>query len=76
MFSKAEVRDAASEWICVKVDPRETRDAMEYKSTRYVPEIVLISSDGERIATLEPASPDHVASTLRSIASEQRSAEE
>lgn len=44
MFSKAEVVAAAEAFVCVHVDPRETRDAREHKGTNYVPEIVVLDS--------------------------------
>lgn len=72
VFSNDEVQAAAGEYVCVKVDPRETQDAAEYKSTRYVPEVVLISSDGERIATLDPKSPEDVVETLDRVAAKER----
>ncbi len=70
MFSNQDVQEAASAFVCVKVDPRETQDAMEHKTTRYVPEVVLLRSDGERIATLEERDPAGVAETLRTVAAE------
>ena len=49
-------KELAEKFICVKIDPREVgagHDAMRLKSTRYVPEIVLINSRGEVAESVE-----------------------
>ena len=52
MFSDSRVQELAKKFVCVKIDPRESRDAMQYKQTRYVPEIVFLTSDLRVIARL------------------------
>lgn len=53
MLSDQRVQSLADRFVCVKVDPRETRDAMEHKETRYVPEIVLLDSEASRLVRVE-----------------------
>ena len=53
MFSDETVKELAEEFVCVKVDPRETRDAWAYKATRYVPEVVFIDSELDVVTRLD-----------------------
>lgn len=49
MLSQERIQQLAESFVCAKVDPRESgvsHKAMELKSTRYVPEIVLIDKQG------------------------------
>ena len=57
MLSDARVQEVLAEFLTVKVDPRQAgfdREALDrYKSTRYVPEIVLIAPDGAVLGRLD-----------------------
>ena len=73
MLSEAVVREAAKGFVPVRVDPRspgDDRAAFEYKSTRYVPEIVLIAPDGEVIDRVKERNPEAFARILREAVAE------
>jgi hypothetical protein len=53
VLSDPSIRTVASNFVPVKLDPRETRDALEYKSTRYVPELVVLAPNLEFIARID-----------------------
>jgi hypothetical protein len=75
VLSDARVREAAKDFVCVRIDPRspgETRAAFEFKSTRYVPEVVLLSPDGEVIDRISARSPEGFAAVLRDALAELR----
>ena len=70
MFSDSRIRELAEQFICVKVDPRDRnadRAAFEYKSTRYVPEVVFLSPDGEVVGRLGDRSVGSVVATLETV---------
>ena len=56
MLSDAGIERLSEKFICVKVDPRESADAREYKRTRYVPEIVFLDSNKNHLGVLEDRS--------------------
>jgi hypothetical protein len=80
VLSHEKVREAAKGVIVVKLDPRNLGDdkaaAMEvfkaYKTTRYVPELVLVAPDGEAIESIDNSdlNPDTLAEKLRKAAEE------
>jgi len=75
VLSDARVREAAKGFVCVRVDPRspgESQAAFEFKSTRYVPEVVLIAPDGEVIDRISARSPEAFATVLRDALAELR----
>lgn len=55
MLSKPAVRSVLDKFVCIKVDPRgrEMASARAYKATRFVPEVVLVSSNGKVLSRLE-----------------------
>ena len=56
VLSNDRIKELAEKFVCVKVDPREVgagHDSMKLKSTRYVPEIVLVSAQGFVAETVE-----------------------
>jgi len=70
VFSDAKVRKLAEELVCVKVDPRlrgTDQEAYEYKSTRYVPEVVFIDPQGEVVARLEDRSASGAAAAMEKV---------
>jgi len=70
VLSRKRIRDLLDQFICVKVDPRKPdfdRDALRYKSTRYVPEVVFLDPRGEVIDHLEDRSLDGAARTLEVV---------
>ena len=78
MLSHEKVQEAAKGVVVVKLDPRDLGDdkaaAMEvfkeYKTTRYVPELVLVAPDGESIESIDNShlNPDALAEKLRKAA--------
>ena len=60
MLSDPSVRSVASNFIPVKIDPRESRDALEHKSTRYVPELVVLDASQNFIARIDERDPEGV----------------
>jgi len=70
VFSDERIKKLSQEFICVKVDPRNPkgdRAAFEHKSTRYVPEVVFLSPDGEVLDRLEDRSVDGAAETMEDV---------
>jgi len=58
VLSTPDVRKYLDEYVRVKVDPRATdadRSAYKYKSTRFVPEVVLVRPDGNVLGRLDTA---------------------
>ncbi len=82
VLSHAKVKEAAAGIVAVKIDPRNPGDdpaaAAEslqayktYKTTRYVPELVLVAPDGEAIESIEMSKvmdPEALAKVLREAA--------
>lgn len=67
MFSDSRIQELAKEFVCVKVDPRERgvdRTPFRYKSTRYVPEVVILSSEGEVLGRIEEHTAAGVAAKM------------
>ncbi len=59
MFSLPEVRSLLDRFVLLKVDPRNPgagAPASEWKSTRYVPEVVLLSPEGEVLDRIDESS--------------------
>jgi len=67
VFSDKKVQRLARGFICVKVDPRERVQAWEFKSTRYVPEVVFLTNDLEVIARLEDRTVPGTARLMQKI---------
>jgi hypothetical protein len=53
VFSNDRVQELAEKFVCVKIDPRESQEAAQFKATRYVPEVVFLTSDQRVITRLE-----------------------
>lgn len=64
MLSDPSVRLVASNFIAVKVDPRSSRDALEHKTTRYVPELVVLDPSQNLIASIDARDPQGVRDEL------------
>ncbi len=70
MLSDGRIQKLAEKFVCVKVDPRDRgadRDALEHKSTNYVPEVVFLSPEGEVIDRLEDRSVEGVAEVMEAV---------
>ena len=70
MFSDSRILKLAEDFVCVKVDPRDRTEfevASEYKSTRYVPEVVFLDHRGEVVARLEDRSVEGAAATMEKV---------
>ena len=70
MFSDSRVKKLAKEFVCVKVDPRDPnrdREAMAYKSTRYVPDVVFVSPEGEELGSLRERTAEGAAAELEAV---------
>ena len=53
MLSDPSVKLVASNFVAVKIDPNATLDAREHKSTRYVPELVVLDPSQNHVATID-----------------------
>ena len=53
MLSDPSVKLVASNFVAVKIDPAATMDSREHKSTRYVPELVVLDPSQNRVATID-----------------------
>ena len=65
MLSDGDVTRMSQSFVCVKLDPRETRDGMQHKTTKYVPELVVIDSKGKFVSSLESRSPPALVNEMR-----------
>ncbi len=65
MFSHESVIEAAQEFVVVKIDPAETDDAQEHKTTGYVPELVVLDSKENFVRVIDERDPAGVARALR-----------
>ncbi len=77
MLSDDKVRKAAKKFVCVKVDPRspgDGRDALKHKTTRYVPELVILDPAGEEGTVVEDRSVDGILSAMDDALRELKSA--
>lgn len=76
VLSDDRIKELAEKFVCIKVDPREVgagHDSMKLKSTRYVPEIVLIDSRGIVAETVEKGFDiETVAAAMERVASRSR----
>jgi hypothetical protein len=70
VLSDPTVRTIASNFVPVKIDPRESRDALEHKSTRYVPELVVLDPSQNFIARIDERDPEGVRDALASALAE------
>ena len=75
-FPFRELREAARGIIAVKLDPRtpgvDPEVFRKYKTTRYVPELVLVAPDGEAMESLDNRglNPESLSRRLREAAEE------
>ena len=73
MFSHDRVRPLLDRFVLVRADPRspEVDKSLfsRYKSTRFVPEIVFVSPDGEVLGRLADRSPAGAARELEAVLS-------
>ena len=67
MFSDEVIRKLAREFVAVSVDPRESADAREFKATRYVPEVVFLTSRQRVVMRLGDRSVSGVRSTMQRV---------
>jgi thioredoxin-related protein len=70
VFASQRVQELSRQFVCVKVDPRDLgacREAMEYKTTRFVPEVRFLDPQGEVVEELQRGSPDQVAEQMQSV---------
>ena len=70
VFSDARVQKLMKEFVCVKVDPRDPNhdpEAMEYKQSRYVPEVVFLNPDLVVQGTLEGRSVEEAITELETV---------
>ena len=44
MFSDDGLQKLSERFVCVKIDPRDSMDALDHKRTQYVPEVVFLDS--------------------------------
>lgn len=74
MLSRPEVQALTEEFVCVKIDPRETQEGMENKRSRYVPEIVLLDSRQNFITAVDRTqyAPEAFMEVLRAALEENK----
>lgn len=74
MLSQDSIVELSEEFVCVKIDPRETREGMEHKRSQYVPEIVLLDSRQNFIAAADSShyNPPAFEKLLQSALEENR----
>ena len=72
MLSDAGIERLSEKFICVKVDPRESSDAREYKRTGYVPEIIFLDSSKNYLGILEDRSVEGMREMMQSVLRSQR----
>ena len=65
MLSDDAVGKMSRSFVCVKLDPRETRDGMQHKTTKYVPELVVIDSKERFVRSLESRSAPELVNEMR-----------
>ena len=70
MLSDPSVQTVASNFVAVKIDLRQTQEALQHKSTRYVPELVVLDAGQNRIATIEARDPASMQQALANALSE------
>ena len=76
-LSDERVREEMKGFVCVKIDPRSpgsSRAAFDHKSTRYVPEMVLLMADGEVMERPDRYEPGELAATLKAALLESKKA--
>jgi hypothetical protein len=67
VFSDEKIRELAREFVTVKLDPRESSDAGRFKATRFVPEVVFLTSKLRVINRLAERSVAGVRSTMQRV---------
>lgn len=67
MFSDKRIRTLAEDFVTVRVDPRGSADARQFKATRYVPEVVFLTSDQRVITRLTDRSVPGVRSLMERV---------
>ncbi|MFC1707743.1 hypothetical protein ACFL59_13160 [Planctomycetota bacterium] len=75
MLSQDDVQKVLESYVLVKVDPRERgadRSALKYKTTRYVPEVVLLDPQGNSLGTVKSRNVAGYAQELRSALAKVR----
>jgi hypothetical protein len=67
VFSDSRVQELSEKFVCVKVDPRESREASQFKGTRYVPEVVFLTSNLKVITRLKDRTAAGTADLMRRV---------
>lgn len=60
VFSDPQIKDVAKQFVPMRIDPRESNEGQEYRATRFVPEVVFLTSDRKVIHRLEDRSKEGV----------------
>lgn len=63
-LSNEKVKEIARSFVTVKIDPRETQDAVGFKVTNLVPEVVLLSSSQKVLGRMESRTVDGVTDAM------------
>ncbi len=72
VLSHPSVIKATEEFVVVKIDPNETNDAREHKTTGYVPELVVLDSRQNFVRVIDERDPKGVARALREALEEAK----
>jgi thiol:disulfide interchange protein len=66
-FSDKKVQHLAKNFVCVRIDPRESDEAAEFKKTRLVPEVVFLTSGLKVLGRMEDRSIPGVLSYMQRV---------
>ena len=72
MLSQTAVQAIAEEFVTVKIDPNNSRDALHHKTTGYVPELVVLDSRQNFIDSIEARDAPGVARALKQALADAR----
>ena len=72
VLSQAAVQEVAAEFVAVKIDPRETFDARDHKTTQYVPELVVLDSRQNFIDSISARSTPEMVRALKEALTKAR----
>jgi thiol:disulfide interchange protein len=67
IFVDERITSLAPKFVTVKIDPRDCKDAAEFKETQLVPEIVFLSSDLKMLGRMEDRSIPGIVSLMNEV---------
>ena len=67
VFSDPRIKDMAKHFVPVRIDPRDGNEGQEYRATRFVPEVVFLTTTGKVIARIEDRSSNGVLKDMEQV---------